>query len=113
MALKHKKSEKKPREKKRRSWVYWVIYVTLVAFVLFVAVKIVEQNVKIQSAREELSELQSEINYQKINLDEQKKVADAAEKDDFDSIKDNIEKKARELDYVKPGEIVFYNIAGD
>lgn len=113
MAFRHKKGEKKPREKKRRSWVYWVIYVTLVAFVLFVAVKIVEQNVKIQSAREELSELNNTISIQNIKLGEQKKVADAAEKDDFDSLKDTIEKKARELDYVKNGEIVYINIAGD
>ena len=112
MALSLKRSETKVREKKHR-WVYWIIYVALVAFVLFIAVKIVAQNVKIRAAREELSELDNTIAIQDIKLDEQKKVADAAEKDDFDSIKDNIEKKAREMDYVRPGEIVFINIAGD
>lgn len=116
MTLRRKKTKgnkKSEGKKKGRNWVYWIIYVTVVAIVLFFAVKIVRQKVKILSLSEELSEKKDTISLQQIKLAEQKKDADAADKDDLDSLKDNIEKKARELDYVRPGEIVFINIAGD
>ncbi len=116
MTLRRKKSRDKDgseRKKKGKNWVYWIIYVTVVAIVLFFAVKIVRQKVKILSLSEELSEKTNTISLQKIKLEEQKKDADAADRNDFDSLMDNILKKARELDYVRPGEIVYINIAGD
>ncbi len=117
MAEKKEKTPKKRkavRTKKARKKLNWVLYVAVVAFVLYIAVTIVDQNVKIRNAKEKLSELDNKISIQDIKLDELKNVADAAEKDDFDSFSDYIEKIAREeMDYVKSGEVVYINIAGD
>ena len=113
---KHEKADKKEKPVKTKS-VHrksnWILYIAVVALVLYIAVTIVDQNVKIREARQELSELNQQINLKIIELDEKKKVADAAEKNDFDSFSEYIERIARQRDYVKPGEKVYINIAGD
>ena len=85
---KHEKADKKEKPVKTKS-VHrksnWILYIAVVALVLYIAVTIVDQNVKIREARQELSELNQQINLKIIELDEKKKVADAAEKNDFDS----------------------------
>ncbi len=93
---------------------HWVLYIAVVALIIYVAITIVEQNVKIQNAKETLSLLDNKISIQKIELSELKSVADSAEKKDYDSVADYIEKVAREeMDYVKSGEVVYINIAGN
>ena len=93
---------------------HWMLYIAVVALVIYVAITIVEQNVKIQSAKEKLSTLDSKISIQKIELSELKTVADSAEKQDYDSVANYIERIAREkMDYVKSGEVVYINIAGN
>lgn len=93
---------------------HWILYIAIVALVIYVAITIVEQNVKIQNAKETLSLLDNKISIQKIELSELKSVADSAEKKDYDSVADYIEKVAREeMDYVKSGEVVYINIAGN
>ena len=108
------KSNKPVKTKKSGSKVFWIIYVAIVAVVLYIAVYVVEQRQKIQVSKEQLSALNNSISLQKIKLNELKNVADAAEKNDYDSFADYIERIAREqLDYVKSGEVVYINIAGD
>ncbi|MEE3404175.1 MAG: septum formation initiator family protein [Acutalibacteraceae bacterium] len=102
----------KTQKSKRKT--HWILYIAVVALVIYVAVTIVEQNVKIQNAKETLSHLDNKISIQKIELSELKSVADSAEKKDYDSVADYIEKIAREeMDYVKSGEVVYINIAGN
>ncbi len=115
-----KKTEKpvKPvrtvKAKKVRKKTNWILCIAVVAVVLYVTVTIVDQNVKIKKGRDELSRLDNEITLETIKVEELKTVADAAEKNDFDSFSDYIERIAREnLDYVKSGEVVFINIAGN
>lgn len=109
-----KEKQKAIKTKKIRRKTNWLLYIAVVAFVIYIAITIVDQNVKIRKAKEELSELDDRITIQNIKLDEMKNVADAAEKNDLDSFSDYIEKIAREnLDYVKSGEVVFINIAGN
>ncbi len=111
MAQKKEKAVKTKRIKRKTNW---ILCIAVVAFIIYVAVTIVDQNVKIRKAKEELSDLDNRIKIQNIKLDEMKSVADAAEKNDLDSFSDYIEKIAREnLDYVKSGEVVFINIAGN
>lgn len=99
------------KTKKRRNW---ILIFALICFSLYVAVTIVDQQIKINNARTELSELNNTISIQKIKNTELKKVADAVDNDDLSSFSDYIERVAREdLDYVKNGEVVFVNIAGD
>ena len=108
------KKEKAVKTKRVRRKNNWVLYISLVALVIYIAVTIVDQNVRIIKAKEELNSLDNEITLQNIRIDELKQVADAAEKDDLDSISDYIEKIARGyLDYVKSDEVVFVNIAGN
>lgn len=108
------KKEKAVKTKRVRQKNNWVLYISLVALVIYIAVTIVDQNMRIIKAREELNSLDNEITLQHIKLDELKEVADAAEKNDLDSISEYIEKIAREiLDYVKSDEVVFVNIAGN
>jgi cell division protein DivIC len=91
-----------------------LIYIFVVALVIYVAILIVDQNVKIRNAKETLSELKTKISIQNIELSELKSVADSVEKKDYDSVADYIEKIAREnMDYVKSGEVVYINIAGN
>ncbi len=107
-----KNKAQKTRNTKRGS--NWVLYIAVVAFVLYIAVTIVDQNVKIRSAQDELAELDDKISLQKIKIEELKTVAEAVEKNDLDSYSDYIERIAREeLGYVKSGEVVYINIAGD
>ena len=110
---KPKSAKKAPKVRKVKKKVNWILYIAVVALVIYIAVVIVDQNVKIQSAREELSELDKNISLQEIKLAELKDVADYAEKDDYDAFAAYIERKARELDYVKSGEVVYINIAGN
>lgn len=117
MAKKHSikdKSNKPVKTKKSGKKVFWLIYVAAVAVVLYIAVYVVDQHQKIQVSKDQLSELNNSISLQKIRLNELKSVADAAEKNDYDSFAGYIERIAREqMDYVKSGEVVYINIAGD
>ncbi len=99
------------KRKKRRNW---VLTIAVIGFSLYIAVTIVEQQIKINKARAQLSELNDTISIQKINNEELKNVADAVDSEDLSSFSDYIERMAREnLDYVKNGEVVYINIAGD
>ena len=110
--LKKDGDEIKTPKAKRKT--HWILYIAVVALVIYVAITIVEQNVKIQNAKETLSHLDNKISIQKIELSELKSVADSAEKEDYDSVADYIERVAREeMDYVKSGEVVYINIAGN
>ena len=108
-----KSTKKAPKARKARKKMNWILYISVVALVIYIAVIIVDQNVKIQSAREELSELDKSISLREIKLAELKDVANYAQEDNYDAFAAYIERKARELDYVKSGEIVYINIAGD
>jgi len=90
-----------------------LIYIFIVALVIYITVLLVDQNVKIQNARDTLSDLKTQKSMGDIELAELKTVADSAEKEDYDSIADYIAKMAREMDYVKSGEVVYINTAGN
>ena len=108
---KSKLSEKSKKPRKRRNW---ILYIAVIAFSLYIVVTIVDQQIQISNAKAELEELNNEIAIQEIKNEELKQVAEAVESDDLDMFADYIEKVAREdLDYVKSGEVVFINIAGD
>lgn len=117
MAEKMEKTARKPQAaqtKKSGRKINWILYIAVVAFVLYIAVLIVDQNVKIQNKRETLSEKNNTRVLKEIENQELKQVAVAADEKDLDSVSDYIERIAREeLDYVKNGERVFVNIAGD
>lgn len=109
-----KKSGKSKLSKKSRKKQNWILYIAVIAFSLYIVITIVNQQIQINNAKAELEELNNKISIQEIKNEELKQVADAVDNDDLDSFADYIEKIAREeLDYVKSGEVVYINIAGD
>ena len=91
-----------------------MLYVILVVVTLYVLFMIVDQQIKINNARSELNKLDDKIFTQKQTNAELKKVSDAVQKNDEKAFENYVERIAREdLDYVKNGEVVFVNIAGD
>ena len=108
------KANKAVKTKRVKGKTNWILCIAVIALVIYVAVRIVDQNVRIQKAKEELSELDNYKTLQDIRMEELKHFADAAENNDLDLLSDYIEKIAREnLDYVKSGEVEFINISGN
>ena len=91
-----------------------LLYVIVIIVTLYVLYLIVDQQIRINNAKSELAQLEENIFTQEQTNEEQKKVADAVEHNDEEAFSNYVEKIAREdLDYVKNGEVVFVNIAGD
>ncbi|MBR2176508.1 MAG: septum formation initiator family protein [Clostridia bacterium] len=102
------------RTRKSKHKVNWLLAVLVVGITLYVSFMIVDQHIKINNAKSELAQLDEKIFTQKQTNAELKKVADAVENNDEKAFAGYVEKIAREeLDYVKNGEVVFVNIAGD
>lgn len=88
----------------------FLLRIAILAFAVYVAVALVNQQVQIAEKRRQLDELTQQIEIQEIKNEDIKHAlssGDAAQKD-------YIERIARDgLDYAKPGERVFVNIAGN
>ena len=84
------------RKKQRGSL---LLKLAIFAFAAYIVFALVNQQVQINEKSQELADLQEQVETQKIKNEE---------------TKEYIERVAREdLDYAKPGERVFVNIAGD
>ncbi len=99
------------RFRKNRSILLYVVMIVVTLYVLFL---MVDLQIRIRNAGDELTQIEERIFTQKETNSELQKVADAVEKNDDKAFAGYVEKIAREdLDYVKNGEVVFVNIAGD
>ena len=106
-----RRSRRTRKNKKSRNVLLYVIMIVVTLYVLFL---MVELQIRINNARTELSQIEERIFTQEQTNAELKKVSDAVEKNDEKAFSGYVEKIAREdLDYVKNGEVVFVNIAGD
>ena len=111
MKAKTVRRAKKTRKAKNKNLLLYVIMLVVVFYVLFL---MVDLQLRINNARNELSQIEEKIFTQEQTNMELKKVSDAVEKNDEKTFAGYVEKIAREdLDYVKNGEVVFVNIAGD
>lgn len=109
-----KKAGKARRTYKAKQKKNYLLYILLVIVTLYVLFMIVDQQIKINNARAELAQMEEKIFTQEQTNAELKKVSDAVRKNDEEAFAGYVEKIAREdLDYVKNGEVVFVNIAGD
>ena len=107
-------ARKAKRTKMAKQGKNYLLYILLVIVTLYVLYMIVDQRIKISNAKEELAGVEEQIFTQKQTNAELKKVSDAVRRNDEDAFEGYVEKIAREkLDYVKNGEVVFINIAGD
>ncbi len=106
-----RRSRRTRKNKKSRNVLLYVIMIVVTLYVLFL---MVDLQIRINNARTELSQIEERIFTQEQTNAELKKVSDAVEKNDEKAFSGYVEKIAREdLDYVKNGEVVFVNIAGD
>lgn len=91
-----------------------LLYMLLVIVTLYVLYMIVDQQIRIRDAKAELAQVDEIIFTQEQKNAELKKVSDAVKNNDEKAFAGYVERIAREeLDYVKNGEVVFINIAGD
>ena len=88
----------------------FLLRIAIFAFAVYVAVALVNQQVQIAEKRRQLDELTQKIEIQEIKNEDIKHALSSG-----DAVqKDYIERIARDgLDYAKPGERVFVNIAGN
>lgn len=109
-----KTGKKAVRTRKSKNKVNWLFCLLAAVITLYVVFMIVEQHIQINNARTELAQLEDNIFTQEQTNAELKKVADAVQNNDEEAFAGYVEKIAREdLDYVKNGEVVYVNIAGD
>lgn len=79
-------------------------------FAVYTAVMVVNQQIEIQQKRRQLSELKQQIQIQEVKNEDLKHALSTGKGGNSDYI----EREARKgLDYAKPGERVFINIAGN
>ena len=95
------------RKKQRGSL---LLKLAIFAFAAYIVFALVYQQVQINEKSQEWADLQEKVETQKIKNEDMKHALNA----DEEETKEYIERVAREdLDYAKPGERVFVNIAGD
>ena len=97
---------------KRRPSRLFIVLITIaaIAFAVYSVISLVGIHAQISERRRELGEIQDEITVQEIKNEEMNKTYSLSDKERSEYI----EQIARdELDYVKEGERVFVNVAGD
>lgn len=95
------------RSKKRR---HILLYLAIIGFAFYAVITIINQSVRISDKKEELKELQQQINVVEIQTQYLKKVQGYK----GDDLSKYIEKIAKEeLGYVGEGERIFINVAGE
>ncbi|MCH5300585.1 MAG: septum formation initiator family protein [Ruminococcus sp.] len=101
------KEVKLSKVKKKR---YILLYIAIFGFALYAVITLVNQFIEISDKKQQLEDLQSQIVVQEIKNDQIKEVKNYSDKE----LAQYIEQIAREdLDYIKEGERVFVNIAGE
>lgn len=87
----------------------FLLRMAVFVFAAYMLVSLVDQQLEIQKKRQELESAKQQIQIQEIKNEDLKHAFSTG----TDSESDYIERKAREeLNYAKPGERVFVNIAG-
>lgn len=87
-----------------------LLKIAVFCFAFFMVSMLVSQQISISQKRAELKELEQELKEQQVINDELRYDLDA-ENTDSDEYAEKVAR--RELDYIKPGERVFYNVGGN
>ena len=107
MVQKNVKEVKLPKVKKKR---YILLYIAIFGFALYAVITLVNQFIEISDKKQQLDDLQDQIVVQEIKNEQINEVKNYSDKE----LAQYIEQIAREdLDYIKNGERVFVNIAGE
>ena len=96
--------------KKNRKKVKIFLYIAAAAAVVYIGITTISQQIQISQKEAQLSEIQQQLSVQNLRNDELKDALDAG----LNASSDYIKRIARQsLDFAKPGERIFVNIAGD
>lgn len=90
--------------------VFIVIAIAAVAFLIYSMVSIIGIQSQIRERKAELDDLKDQITVQEIKNEEMQKLYDSTGSD-FSALAEQIARD--DLDYIKEGERVFVNVAGD
>lgn len=112
--VKEKSAKRSHRIRKIKNNRSILVYIVLIVITLYSLFLMVDLQIRIKNAKDELTHIGDQIFTQEQTNAELKKVADAVDRNDDKAFAGYVERIAREdLDYVKNGEVVFVNIAGD
>ena len=96
--------------KKKRKKVRVLLYIAAAAVIVYIGITIISQQIQIGQKEAQLSEIQQKLSVQNLRNDELKDALDAG----LNASSEYIKRIARQtLDFAKPGERIFVNIAGD
>lgn len=109
--IKKEKTNKENKDNKKGFPIsYWFLCVAILVFAVYSTVTIVDIYSQIREKQNELDSINDEITVQEIKNEEMSKIYNYSDEE----FSQYIEQIAREdLDYVKDGERVFVNFAGD
>ena len=86
-----------------------MLRIAIFVFVAYAVIALVNQQIQISQKRQELSEINQQIQVQELKNDEMQHTLDAGEEES----NEYAEQVAREkLGYAKPGERIFVNVGG-
>lgn len=101
--------EIKPKKKRVRLR-YFILLLAVVGFMFYSVITIINQNVKIADKKEQLKDLNRQINVVEINS----KYLEKVQNYDDDELSAYMEKIAKdELGYISEGERIFINVSGE
>lgn len=101
------KEVKLPKFKKKR---YILLYLAILGFAVYAVITLVSQQVEISDKKQQLQNLQDQIVVQEIKNDDLAEVKNYSDEE----LSKYIEDKARnDMGYIKNGERVFVNVAGE
>lgn len=96
--------------KRKRSKKFFLLYIAIAAFVVYASFTIINQSIEINDKRNKLKKIEDQLEIVEIQSDYLKEIKNYKGKD----LSEYIENIAREdLDYIKNGERIFVNVAGD
>lgn len=101
--------EIKPKKKRVRLH-YFILLLAVVGFMFYSVITIINQNVKIADKKEQLKDLNQQINVVEVNS----KYLEKVQNYDDDELSAYMEKIAKdELGYISEGERIFINVSGE
>lgn len=99
----------KKKKKVGKKLVFWLLKLTILFFVFYTIYILINQYVKINTKKEQLSSLSSQLSLQMAKNEELKKISQATAEEN----EKYFEKEARKLNLSKPKERIFANISGN
>ena len=99
----------KGKKKISKYLVNWGLRLTVLVFIFYMAFVLISQYVRINNKKEYLNNLETQLEVQKMQNDELRKIADATDEEN----EEYFVRIARELNLSKHDERIFVNVSGN